>query len=166
MQHYVSIGFRFSDEFLRKEWMPVVVERFLQTHTITRAFGAVPQAMMTSSNGNIFRVTGPLNSPVTGEFPSQRPMTRSFDVLFDLRLNKRLTKQSWGWWCETPSRSLWRYCNDTFYAEGWEHTACVWLVWCCTLGLSLHKVSVIWYHSKPQKLYMSHRMSHWCNVCR
>ena len=27
------------------------------------------------------------NSPVTGEFPTQRPVTRSFDVFFDLRLN-------------------------------------------------------------------------------
>ena len=26
-------------------------------------------------------------------------------------LNKRMRKQSWGWWFETPSRSLWRYCN-------------------------------------------------------
>ena len=51
------------------------------------------------------------NSPVTGEFPSQRPVTRSFDVFFDLRLNKRLSKQSWGWWFEMPSCSLWRYCN-------------------------------------------------------
>ena len=34
------------------------------------------------------------NSPVTGEFPSQRPVTRSFDVFFDLRLNKHLGKQS------------------------------------------------------------------------
>ena len=33
------------------------------------------------------------NSPVTGEFPAQRPVTRSFDVFFDLRLNKRLSKQ-------------------------------------------------------------------------
>ena len=33
------------------------------------------------------------NSPVTGEFPAQRPVTQSFDVLFDLRLNKRLNKQ-------------------------------------------------------------------------
>ena len=32
------------------------------------------------------------NSPVTGEFPAQRPLTQSFDVLFDLRLNKRLSK--------------------------------------------------------------------------
>ena len=52
------------------------------------------------------------NSPVTGEFPSQRPVTRSFDVFFDLRSNKRMSKQSWGWWFETPSRSLWRHCND------------------------------------------------------
>ena len=37
------------------------------------------------------------NSPVPGEFPAQRPMTRSFDVFCDLRLNKRLSKQSWGW---------------------------------------------------------------------
>ena len=60
--------------------------------------------------GNIFRVTGPLcgNSPVTGEFPAQRPVTRKFDAFFDLRLDKRLSKQSWGWWFETPSHSLWR----------------------------------------------------------
>ena len=59
--------------------------------------------MMTSSNGNIFRVTGHLcrefNGP--GEFPTQRPVTRSFDVFFNLRLNKRWSKKSWGWWFET-----------------------------------------------------------------
>ena len=50
--------------------------------------------MMTSSNGNIFRVTGPLCGEFTGpgEFPTQRPVTRSFDVcFFYLRLNKRLS---------------------------------------------------------------------------
>ena len=31
------------------------------------------------------------NSPVPGEFPAQRPVTRSFDVFFDLRLHKRLS---------------------------------------------------------------------------
>ena len=51
---------------------------------------------------------------VTGEFPAQRPETRNIDVFFDLRLNKRLSKQSWGWWFETPSRSLWRHCNIMF----------------------------------------------------
>ena len=52
------------------------------------------------------------NSPVTGEFPTQRPVTRSFGVFFDLHLNKRLSKQWWGWWFETPSHSLWRHRND------------------------------------------------------
>ena len=54
-------------------------------------------SMMTSSNGNIFRVTGHLCGEFTGpgEFPTQRPVTRSFDVFFDLRLNKRLSKQPW-----------------------------------------------------------------------
>ena len=52
------------------------------------------------------------NSPVPGEFPTQRPVTRSFDVFFDLRPNKRLSKQTWGWWFETLSCSLWRHCND------------------------------------------------------
>ena len=51
------------------------------------------------------------NSPATGEFPSQRPVTRSFDVFADLRLNKRLSKWSRRRWFETPSRSLWRHCN-------------------------------------------------------
>ena len=51
------------------------------------------------------------NSPATGEFPSQRPVTQSFDIFFDLCLNKRLSKQSWGWWFETPSHSLWRRRN-------------------------------------------------------
>ena len=69
--------------------------------------------MMTSSNGNIFRVIGHLCGVFTcpGEFPSQRPVTRSFDVFFDLRPNKRLSKHWWGWWFETPSSPLWRHCN-------------------------------------------------------
>ena len=67
---------------------------------------------MTASYRNIFRVTGLCaeNSPITGEFPAQRPVTRSFDAFFDLRLNKQLSKQSWGWWFETPL--LWRRCDD------------------------------------------------------
>ena len=51
-------------------------------------------------------------SPVPGEFPAQRLVTRSFDVFFDLRSNKRLSKHSWGWWFEMLSRPLWRYCDD------------------------------------------------------
>ena len=51
------------------------------------------------------------NSPVPGEFAAQRPVTRNFDVSFDLRPNKLLCKQSWRWWFETPSRPLWRHRN-------------------------------------------------------
>ena len=71
------------------------------------------ESMMTSSNGNIFRVTGPLCGEFTGpgEFPTQRPVTRSFDVSLDLRLNKRLNKHSRGWWFETLSRPFWRHRN-------------------------------------------------------
>ena len=58
------------------------------------------------------------NSPVTGEFPAQRPVRPSFDIFFDLCLNKQLSKQSWGWWFETPSRSLWRHYNEL---DTWKH---------------------------------------------
>ena len=69
---------------------------------------------MTSSNGNIFRVTGPL----CGEFTGHRwiPLTKGQwrgALMFSLicALNKRLSKQSWTWWFETPSRLSWRHCN-------------------------------------------------------
>ena len=52
------------------------------------------------------------NPSVTGGFPSQRPVTRSFGVFFHLRLNKRLSKQQRRWWFETPLRSVWRHCNE------------------------------------------------------
>ena len=66
-------------------------------------------------------------SPVPGEFPTQRPVTRSFDVFSDLRPNKRLSKQSWDWWFETQSCPLWCHCNDH-----WPMHYYVWL----RLGLS------------------------------
>ena len=61
----------------------------------------VTDSMMTSSNGNIFRFIGPL-------CPAQMTVTRSFDVFFHLRLNKRLSKQSWGWRFEN-------YCDPVKY---------------------------------------------------
>ena len=78
--------------------------------------------MMTSSNGNIFRVTGPL----CGEFIGHRwiPLTKASDTelwfFFDMRLNKRLSKQSWGWWFETPSFPLWRQCNGIMKKPVWQ----------------------------------------------
>ena len=71
--------------------------------------------MMTSSNGNIFRVTGPL----CWEFTGHRwiPRTKASDA--DLRCFlssmpkstvEHLQLKRWGF--ETPSCSLWRHCND------------------------------------------------------
>ena len=117
--------------------------------------------MMTSSNGNIFRVTGPLCGEFTGpgEFPTQRPVTRSFDVFFDLRLNKRLRKQPWGWWFETPSWSSWRHCNEI-----------------CSCPLHLLSVSYMSWNDKPilnstfmfawNKLKLKHDLNvNWMNLC-
>ena len=69
---------------------------------------------MTSSNGSIFRATGHL----CGEFTGHRwiPRTKASDAelwcLLSSALNKRLRKQWWGWWFETPSYPLWRHSND------------------------------------------------------
>ena len=75
--------------------------------------------MMTTSNGNIFRVTGPL----CGEFTGHRwiPRTKASEVFFDLRLNIRLCKQSWGWWFETLSGPLCRHSNAGEHFK-WLHT--------------------------------------------
>ena len=50
-------------------------------------------------------------------------MTRSFDVFFDLRLNKPVSEQSWGWWFDTPLCSSWRHCNVTHW--GRDKTAAI-----------------------------------------
>ena len=71
-------------------------------------------AIMTSSNGNIFRVTSHLCGEFTGDRWIPRTVTRSFEIFFDLLLNKRLSKQSWGWWFKTPSCPLWRHSYETF----------------------------------------------------
>ena len=81
-----------SGRWIRMWWVPIL-------------------GMMTSTNERIFRVTGPL----CGDFSAQRPVMRSFVIFFDLRLNKRLSKRSRGWWFETSSRSLWRHCNGKRY---------------------------------------------------
>ena len=69
--------------------------------------------MVTSSNGNILRVTGHLCGEFTGHrwIPFTKASDTELDVFVDLRLNERLNKQSRGWWFETPSRPLWRHSN-------------------------------------------------------
>ena len=70
--------------------------------------------MMTPSNGNISPLLGLRagNSWATAEFPSQKPVMRSFGVFFDRHLDKPRSKQSWRRWFETPWHSLWRHCNE------------------------------------------------------
>ena len=98
------------------------------------------------------------NSPVNGELPAQRPVTRSFDVFFDPRLNKRLSKQSWGWWYDTPSCPLWRH------RDGHDIVHCGWSANISSHpNLHFHMVASIWklvsclwgpvvYHGNPLSL--------------
>ena len=81
------------------------------------------------------------NSPVTGEFPAQKPVTWSFDVFFDLCLNKQLSKQLWGWWFETILHPLWRHCNE-FYRT-------------CSIMSSGNGLSIVWYKTIMQKICIS-----------
>ena len=64
------------------------------------------------------------NSPVTGKFPSQRLVTQSIDIFFDMRLKKQLSKQLRRWWFEMPSRSLWLHCNGLWDFESF----CIYLI--------------------------------------
>ena len=85
------------------------------------------------------------NWPVPGEFPAEMTVTRSFDVFFDLRLNKRLSKQSWGsgWWFETLSRPLWRHCNVLVQLSSlvWEGPKTSMLIWYIFPPFQEHSVS-------------------------
>ena len=102
------------------------------------------------------------NSPVSGEFPAQRPMTRSFDVFFDLRPDKQLSKQSWGWWFETLSHSLWRHSNvkdlSTFPAPQFMITTR--LIW------KLRKFAISWASPRQHCIFLClskqcTQLNHW-----
>ena len=96
---------------------------------------------MTSSNGNIFRVTGHLCGEFTGY-----PVTRSIDAFFDLQPNKRLSKQWWGWWFETPSCTLWRHRNVMLV---------FWLFPCLQAADQIKpEVSVIYYYHHHHHHYL------------
>ena len=105
----VSISIKISLKFVSKDPIKNIASLLQIGAGAIQATSHYLNQMMTSSNGNIFH--GP------GEFPAQRPVTRIFDVFFDLRLNKRLSKQPWGWWFERPSWSLWRQCNEWWFVH-------------------------------------------------
>ena len=91
------------------EFLLNVVEVCWRVSNWQRGFGSWWRHQMGTLSALLAICAG--NSPVPGEFPAQRPVTRSFDVFFDLRLNKWLSKQSWGWWFEALSCPLWRHCK-------------------------------------------------------
>ena len=125
---------------------------------------------MTLSNGNIFPVTGIWWGESTGGFPPQRLVMRNFNVFFDLRLNKRLRKQSRRRWFETPVHSLWRHCNvlchaPSKYGEMTETVNIIWYlpeinqhakVWflCCSLAV-LQSVQELLAQDRTQEAIMN-----------
>ena len=97
--------------------------------------------MLTSSNGNIFRVTG----TCCWEFTSHRwiPLTKASDAelwYFLWSASERLSQQSWSYWFEKPSRSLCRHCN------GWR------------VLLYLHRLAHVWVITFQQ---LQHRFRNW-----
>ena len=111
------------------------------------------------------------NSPVPGEFPAQRPVTRSFDVFFDLRLNKRLSKQSWGWWFETQSCPLLRHCNGcVWYPSDWLIPVCkaFIVIPARTINsqnkLRFNLITILLKYSKDTSQTIARRMCQWTNT--
>ena len=91
--------------------------------TVNNSDERTREFMVTSSNGNVFLATGPLCGELTGpgEFHTQRPVARKFHVFFDLRLDKRLSRQSRRRWFEMQLSILWRHCNVYDYVHNGPH---------------------------------------------
>ena len=73
------------------------------------------------------------NPPVTGGFPSQRPVTWRIDILFDAPLNKQLRKQSRCRWFETLLWSFWRHCNEYTSFNWFDYTSILEISTVCIL---------------------------------
>ena len=127
--------------------------------------GSALYHIMTSSNGNIFRVTGHL----CGEFTGHRwiPRTKASDVelWWFLWSAPWFSRQSWCWWFETPSRSIWRHCNVT----SWNYsdvlrTSCLKLLtdrpmYNCFTLFSL-KINSIWSNGRVYIVCSQQKDSH------
>ena len=103
--------------------------------------------MMTSLNGNIFRITGPLWGDSHGHrwiFPINASDAELWCFLSSA-LNKPFRKQSWRRWFEMPSCSSWCYCND--------------FAWWVTWSFRIHRVLK---KSTPKNL--RYLISHWTKL--
>ena len=96
------------------------------------------------------------NSPGTSEFPAQMASNAENASIWwghhvcniirhDMRLNKRLSKQSWGWWFKTLSRPLWRHCNVMLHNN---------VLYCIVL------YRIISYHTTPYHTISYHIISY------
>ena len=83
------------------------------------------------------------NQPATGGFSSQRPVTRSFDVFFDMRINKRLIKQTGRRRFETPSYPLLRHYNEHFNIGASQLWCFLWM--CLSVYLLVFHVEALCY---------------------
>ena len=100
---------------------------FKLKHLFTLAFTKSKSPWWRHQKGNIFRVIGPLWEDSTDH--RWLSSARSFDVLFDLCLDKRLSEQSRRRWFETPSRSWWRHCNDhNWHCNNYQFKHKIWII--------------------------------------
>ena len=117
------------------------------------------RSMMTSSNGNIFRATGHLCEEFTG--PRWIPLTKASAAefwCFLWSLNKRLSKQSWGWWFGTLSCPLWRHCNAVSDHLHWKP----WVPLMPTLSsIRCHQWRQSWHYENL--LFFSVKVHWWSN---
>ena len=122
---------------------------------------------MTSSNGNIFRVTGPLCGEFTGDrwIPLPKGQWRGALIFFDLTLNKRLSKQSRRLWFKTPSRSLWRHCNVKSMNHRW-HFDGMWSAQRHAFCWGDHYafLRILWNITSKQKPYFTPSWSIWKSI--
>ena len=102
---------------IKRVLRPSEIWRYLSFRWVSDAYHVLhprpfPEDMMTSSNGNSFRVTGPM----CGEFTGHRwiPRTKASDLELWYFLwstpEKRSSKQSQGYWFQMPSPQSWRHC--------------------------------------------------------
>ena len=110
--------------------------------------------MMTSSNGNIFRVTGALRGELIGHRWILHTKASDAELWCFLHLYKRLSKQPWGWWFETPSCLLWRHCNDADGSSLVQRFSWPFYVELCWRNINAHCVLyfIANYRTYPQTL--------------
>ena len=115
--------------------------------TLRRPFPVQFATMMTSSNGNIFHVTGLLCGEFNGHqwIPRTKPVMRSFDVFLRSASEQQLSKRRRHRWFETPSLSLWRHCNAVNILRVWEFSDSISNVcYRCEKPLLLGKTYELW----------------------